>query len=430
MRLSLKIALTIAVAIAVVGTAATGVRLSEEERAHREQFARAHLESMQLLALAVAPAVAGLRHDEVQGVLDNVSNFPESFPDARTLEIIGEDGRVLASLDPTRFNEAAAEAAPALAALRPTSRFSQDRLDVVVPIEVTARLGVARATFDVGRLERTIARQQRSAAVLVIGTMLVLGGVLDLLHRRMVGRRLRELSRAAKELGRGRMSARATVAGKDELAGLATSFNAMAGELESYTQDLEEAVSLRTEELNLANERLLELATTDALTGLDNRRSFDEHARRALEVSRRNERPLSVVLVDTDRFKSVNDRFGHAAGDAILKDVAALLERAARKSDLVARIGGEEFAVLMPETPEDAACEAAERMRAMLARADHESVPELSGKVTASFGVASRTPATRRIEDLLAAADRALYRSKSDGRNRVTLESSSKEAAP
>jgi diguanylate cyclase (GGDEF)-like protein len=218
------------------------------------------------------------------------------------------------------------------------------------------------------------------------------------------------------------MEVRADADGSDEIAGLGRSFNTMADALKKYTDDLEGVIAERTSELEAANARLAALATTDPMTGLRNRRHFDEFARQAFEVATRNARPLSLVMVDTDHFKSINDRFGHPAGDEVLKDVARVMLATARKSDLCARIGGEEFVVLMPETGGQDAVAAAERIRIALAASAHPTVPELGAEpVTASFGVATRDGATGSVEDLVAAADAALYAAKSGGRNRVAL---------
>ena len=228
--------------------------------------------------------------------------------------------------------------------------------------------------------------------------------------------------RAAGALGEGRMDVKADDTVKDEISELGASFNSMAHAIKHYTEDLEQIIAERTEELEHANRELERLAITDQLTGLHNRRHFDMNARRALEVARRNERPLSVVLVDTDHFKSVNDRFGHPVGDEVLKAVANVLMRNARKADLVARIGGEEFAVLMPEATLTLAAQAAERMREALQDEVSPQIPALEGKpITASFGVAAFEKVSDRLEDLLSAADAALYRSKQQGRNRVTV---------
>jgi diguanylate cyclase (GGDEF)-like protein len=421
MLISSKVALSISIAVAVVGATATAIAVNRQGSERRSEFQSKSLEAIELLALTVAPSVAEHRHHEVQGVLDNIANFPDRFHDVQQLEVIGEDGRVIASLDPTRFNEVALEASGDLRQRESLARFGPHGLFVAVPLQVTHWLGVVRASFDIKPLEQATLGQQRRAALLVVGTIVVLGVALYLVHRRLVASRLGRLADAAHALGKGSMDVRAEASGDDEIAALGSSFNDMAGALKRYTDDLEHIIAERTEELEAANRRLEALATVDPLTGLFNRRYFDEQSRRALEVASRSGRPLSLVLVDVDRFKSINDRFGHPAGDEVLKDIAALLLKSARKADLCARLGGEELAVLMPETTLEAAAEAAERMRHALERSTHATVPELREPVTASFGVATRSELRQRLEDLVTAADDALYRSKTGGRNRVTV---------
>jgi len=415
MQISSKVALSISAVVALRG----------QDASRREQFCEKSKEAIQLLALAVAPAVADEHHQRVQDVLDNIAIFTERYPDVREIDVVSRDGRVVAARDPRRFNTVLSGAQLGNDQGLTASicrRETASELTVVVPMRVSHSLGFIRAHFSEGRLVASLRRQQSLAVVLLLATMLLIGVSLHLMHRRLVARRLAVLNRAAGQLGDGEMDVRADVIGDDEIAALGQSFNDMAKALGHYTEDLEQIIAERTEELELANERLEQLATTDQLTGLFNRRYFDEQARRALEVARRNKRPLSLVLVDTDRFKSVNDRFGHPAGDSILKDVAAVLRDNARKADLVARIGGEEFTVLMPEASAELAAQAAERMRAALEESKHPEVPELGDEpITASFGVAELGADCARLEDLLGAADAAMYASKSNGRNQVTV---------
>lgn len=160
------------------------------------------------------------------------------------------------------------------------------------------------------------------------------------------------------------------------------------------------------------------LATTDALTGLLNRRAFMEWSTRELRQSARYSQPLSLVLLDVDRFKKINDQRGHASGDMVLASVAQVLTAAIRSCDVVARWGGEEFVVALPCTPLADAAEAAERVRQKLQDAVIYDVNRERIPVTASFGVAQLEP-HESVEQLLDRADRAMYGAKNAGRNRV-----------
>jgi diguanylate cyclase (GGDEF)-like protein len=168
--------------------------------------------------------------------------------------------------------------------------------------------------------------------------------------------------------------------------------------------------------------RLQALSTTDPLTGIPNRRALDERLENEFERSKRYGASLAVVMIDLDRFKRLNDRHGHAAGDAMLREVARLLDVEKRRGDTVARYGGEEFVALLPHADAAAAQARAERARARLAT----TAVELGGvllQTTASFGVAAsdRHGYTQEASSLLAAADQALYQAKERGRNRVVV---------
>jgi diguanylate cyclase (GGDEF)-like protein len=165
-------------------------------------------------------------------------------------------------------------------------------------------------------------------------------------------------------------------------------------------------------------ERLREMAVTDPLTGALNRRRFMELGQQEFHRIRRTGEPLSVLMLDIDHFKRVNDTRGHPAGDAVIKALANFAKQAVRALDTVARLGGEEFAALLPMTPQDAAAEVGERIRAIVAASPvaWEGVPIA---FTVSIGAAQVTPATANFEALLANADQALYEAKHGGRNRV-----------
>jgi diguanylate cyclase (GGDEF)-like protein len=168
--------------------------------------------------------------------------------------------------------------------------------------------------------------------------------------------------------------------------------------------------------------RLREISETDALTGLSNRRHFLDAAGAAIPAARGEGRPLSLLMVDIDHFKRINDTFGHAAGDNALRLLGATLKESTRRADCVARLGGEEFAILLPGATAAIAQDIAERIcrhTATLAVLDDRG---RSFGFTVSIGLAALTPADRRPEDLLARADAALYRAKRAGRNRVEAE--------
>lgn len=177
------------------------------------------------------------------------------------------------------------------------------------------------------------------------------------------------------------------------------------------------------------SEEMKEIAIRDQLTGLLNRRGFREHATAVYAACRRLARPVSVIMTDIDHFKSVNDDFGHAAGDAALAHFAALLSRHRRAEDVVARMGGEEFAVVLPGTDLVAGIAIAEALCADLERSPFV-VDGRRIEMTASFGVACDSSRDESLADIIVRADRALYRSKRSGRNRVDLESSQIMRAP
>jgi diguanylate cyclase (GGDEF)-like protein len=161
-------------------------------------------------------------------------------------------------------------------------------------------------------------------------------------------------------------------------------------------------------------------ASVDPLTGLANRRAFLADADELMaRVAGRGE-PLTVMLADLDRFKAINDRFGHPIGDCVLQIFADTLVRTLRATDLSGRLGGEEFAFLLPGTNAADAARLAERIRLRFCdaarRVDGETVAS-----TVSIGAATTSAAAPRLADLMAAADRALYRAKADGRDRVTV---------
>jgi diguanylate cyclase (GGDEF)-like protein len=200
------------------------------------------------------------------------------------------------------------------------------------------------------------------------------------------------------------------------------------GELESLVRERTQVLEARNleldatrQELQLANEQLRRLVGIDALTGIPNRRHFDESLARELERAARERRPVSLILADIDGFKRYNDAYGHAAGDRTLREVAQALSTSFRRgSDLAARYGGEEFAVILPGVDQKHGSLFAERLRRIVWRLalPHAGAPA-GERVTISLGVATVLPDHGAgSQELIVAADAALYRAKFLGRNR------------
>jgi diguanylate cyclase (GGDEF)-like protein len=187
----------------------------------------------------------------------------------------------------------------------------------------------------------------------------------------------------------------------------------LADQVEAYRRRYQESMS----QVASLTGRLRELATIDSLTGVLNRRAFLDKADGEWVRHRRHRNPLACAMLDVDGFKKVNDNFGHAAGDALLQHIGALLRTTLRASDLPARLGGDEFVALMPETRLDGAVVLSERVLARLS-AHPLTALDQSITATASIGVAS-AEGCNSLEELLAKADASLYAAKKAGRARV-----------
>lgn len=191
-------------------------------------------------------------------------------------------------------------------------------------------------------------------------------------------------------------------------------------DLANLNKDLENQVRIRTLELQDATKTAEQQARTDVLTGLNNRRAFFEYADVIDAQSRRYNHVYVVAMIDIDHFKSVNDTWGHDCGDITLVDIATSLARALRETDIIGRIGGEEFAIIMPETTLEEAESLAERLRELIEGLVMKT-PKGEIKVTVSIGVAAFEDPSYTIEKVIGNSDTALYQAKNTGRNRVMV---------
>ena len=175
---------------------------------------------------------------------------------------------------------------------------------------------------------------------------------------------------------------------------------------------------LAEEELQSAKKRAEELALKDELTGLNNRRAFFDQGSRLFKQAARFKHHTSLIMMDIDYFKNINDNYGHSVGDQVLQVIANLLQKTIREIDLVARMGGEEFAFILPETDLDEAIKMAERLRQKIASTTIKNENETI-HITASLGIASSQVQDKTLEAMLIKADDALYIAKKKGRNQV-----------
>lgn len=192
--------------------------------------------------------------------------------------------------------------------------------------------------------------------------------------------------------------------------------------METLHKELEQQVAERTHDLQRANQQLEQLVRTDPLTGVANRRHFVERVQIEIQRAHRENTPLALLMLDLDHFKSINDTWGHSSGDSVLRNFAALISGLSRTSDLLARLGGEEFAMILPNTGLEGALELASRILELVRQ---QSIDTGTAPIFYSTCIGAATLASQEssYEPLLKRADAALYRAKKGGRDRVMAES-------
>lgn len=234
---------------------------------------------------------------------------------------------------------------------------------------------------------------------------------------RRLGSDLQMLASAAERIGTSDARERIPLGRSSrEVLTLSHALARMTDRLIDLQASLEEQVAARTAQLEAANTALEKLARRDALTGVLNRRGFEPKAQLLFDLALRGGRPLCLCLVDADHFKTVNDTYGHAVGDEVLKAIAGCLASRMRRTDLLARWGGEEFVLMLPDTSIDMASDLADALRKTIAAFEQL----LPARVTVSIGLAQLKGTDESIAALLDRADRALYAAKNGGRDQVS----------
>jgi diguanylate cyclase (GGDEF)-like protein len=183
---------------------------------------------------------------------------------------------------------------------------------------------------------------------------------------------------------------------------------------------LESKVNQRTKELRRANKKLLEISTIDYLTNLSNRRHFFDIGIKAFHLAKREKNDLSIICIDIDFFKQINDNYGHHIGDEILKLIANKMSKCVRKSDILARTGGEEFTILLNNTNENSAFILAEKLRNIVETSSYKN-DEIDVKITISLGISQLKDDDEDLDSIILRADRALYIAKKDSRNKTVI---------
>lgn len=280
--------------------------------------------------------------------------------------------------------------------------------------------------------QATAASHELAARMLQFGILIALAGAVTapLIAGKLLSP-LTKLTRDVDRIGRENYAAIGRIGGSQELVSLSTSLRSLVrrlGHAEEETVAARRLAADATERMEEKTRRLGEdlsemrrLADTDVLTGLLNRRAFNVFADDAYEHYRRYKRGVAVLMIDIDFFKRVNDTFGHAAGDEVIRSVGAQINEAIRTTDKLARFGGEEFVVMLREIDPPSVYALADRIRRSIADApvDHLGSPI---HITVSIGVAILSMTDRDMADPIERADRALYRAKTSGRNRVMTE--------
>lgn len=403
---------------------------------------------LETLAPSCISALGSGRIEDIDRVINQFMEANEVSSEVASLAVLDRNNRVLSHSDKRLysrflqdpFSRAAAAAVDVLVQHETPEDPDMMRLSMPLFTSVNGLPGIRWGTLILNL--RTERFDQSLNSVLIHGVAVVLlfalltAMVLVYFLKRLFLEPITVLTSAAKTLQQGNLAARTQLAGGSELASLSRAFDSMAEELQKHSEQLTLQVEERTRTLHQtntqlretlaqledANTHLQELARTDPLTALYNRRHLIEMMQHHIALAFRSSRPLCLLMIDVDHFKLYNDAHGHLFGDAVLKDLAKLLLKRLRKTDLAARFGGEEFAIMLPETDSKQGYEVAQQLRNLVESSTFPHAhTQPTGRITISIGVAMFNPSMSQPDDLIRLADKALYEAKSRGRNQTVL---------
>jgi len=415
--LGLRTKLMLVVVIGLlIGVSILGFFKLQQDRQNIYQAANSSgQERIALIAKALANLLAGYDYTNIESLAGSIV----AAPDVQILRITNRNGKI--------------------AVERTNKNLGQDgqSLSFKAPVIFgTQTIGSVEMLVSTNKLEAAI-QQSFRGILLWIGSVILFLGVLIYVAVSLVIlapiAKIRNMMQEIVANPDGELQIM-EISGNDELADLASIFNKVQTSLYMHQQQLKARVQIADEKLTKANQELTlrskeleqmvtlsqRLATTDSLTGLQNRRFLDETLGSVFALAKRHADPLCLVLLDVDFFKQINDEYGHASGDVVLKQLGDLIRWGTRESDISARMGGDEFAFILPRTSVAQGKIFAESLLEKTRTHAFVIPGEKILKVTLSMGVTELTEDILSVEALYGAADKALYESKHRGRNQVT----------
>jgi diguanylate cyclase (GGDEF)-like protein len=402
----------------------------EEGQAHEHLIASATAIT-EALVIPCAIAVAEQEIENLDNFVGALATEASPLKDLEYVAVLDSEGRVMAHTNPveyaqrleaTFYQQAVDSEVATHRFYRPVGRADGTVLEVASPIATGIRWGTLVVALSADR-ELAEVRAMGLRLLLLLGLLFFVPvvAIYAILSHSLIAP-ARELTEAAERAAQLEFHHLPEERFPGELQSLVKAFSWMETEIEQHTERLNQTIARRTAELKEALAKVEALARTDGLTGLANFRHFKETLQREMHLARRARSELSLLMIDVDHFKHYNDRNGHPAGDQVLRDLADILQSSVRSTDIVARYGGEEFVVVLVGTELSQAEGVAQKIRHRVEEhAFAFGAEQPLGRVSVSVGVADFPACASSYETLVASADQALYRAKSEGRNRVSL---------